>query len=129
MTRAQQQGRAAFPKVRPPEGGRPSPARLSNRELEEFVRQLKAPTLLALSKQAGPYLEELFRRWSARAPSRQERRELLRGFEPAEEGPGTLALIREIDRRMKRDPSLSYGAAFVLVGSECPDLAEWYLAG
>lgn len=114
--------------VQGPRTRRPDPAALSIHGLEEFIQQLKAPTLLALNKKARPYLEELFSRRAALPPTRQESRELLRGFEPAEEGPGTLALTREIERRMKRDPTLSYGAAVVLVGRECPDLAEWYLA-
>ena len=50
-----------------------------------------------------------------------------RRFLPAQQGPGTLALMAEIDRRRVADSTLSYGDAFVQIAAACPDLAALYL--
>ena len=58
--------------------------------------------------------------------TRQRRSEPL--WLPAQHGPGTLGLLREIDRRLAKPPALSYADAFIHAGTARPDLAALYLA-
>ena len=56
-------------------------------------------------------------------PSKEDLREELVDFMPADEGPGTLGLMTQIKHLMQRQPALDYGAAYGHACQRWPDLA------